>query len=156
MKHLTLSILLVLFAFQVNAQKSKKGRKSAAKTTTQKSANTPEIIYENAEIKFDSLSHDFKDVLEGMDAIHVFTFYNIGKEPLVLSDARPSCSCTVSDYTKEPIMPGKSGMINVKYATHGRMGAFTKSVTVTSNSTLLKIVTLTISGNVIAAPQEVH
>lgn len=141
-----------ILVFTSNAQKSKtKGRTSSSKAPI-----TPAVIYEKAEIKFDSLTHHFNEVIEGQDAVFVFVFYNIGKEPLTLLDARPGCSCTVSDFTKEPVMPGKSGSVQVKYGTKGRMGAFTKVVTVTSNASISPIVTLTIDGNVIAAPQEVH
>ncbi len=141
-----------ILVFTSNAQKTKtKGRTSPSKTPI-----TPAVMYEKAEIKFDSLTHNFQEVIEGQDAIFVFVFYNIGKEPLTILDARPGCSCTVSDYTKEPVMPGKSGSVQVKYGTRGRMGVFTKVVTVTSNASISPIITLTINGNVIAAPQEVH
>ena len=164
MKHLLLSCIILFAAFTVNAQNAT-GKKSPAKAKadTQKKVATPvktpaapAIIYDKAEIKFDTTTHDFKEVMEGKDAVYIFTFYNIGKEPLTISDARPSCSCTVSDYTKEPVMPGKSGYITVKYGTSGRIGAFTKTVTVSSNSTISPTVVLTISGNVVAAPQETH
>ncbi len=157
MKHLVLTLIIFFLAFSSNAQ-SGSGKKTSAKAkvAAPKLPITPAVIYEKAEIKFDTLSHDFKEVIEGKDAIYVFTFYNIGKEPLTISNAQPSCSCTVSDYSKEPIMPGKSGSITVKYGTQNRMGPFTKSVTVTSNSTIAPIVTLSINGTVIAAPQETH
>ncbi len=144
MKHLLLTCIILIAAIAANAQKSKNKTDPHA------------VIYEKAEIKFDTISHDFKEILEGQVATHVFIFYNIGKEPLIVSDAHAGCSCTVSDYTKEPIMPGKSGTVTVKYNTTGRMGMFTKSLTITSNAFQSPVVTLTISGNVIAAPQEVH
>ena len=150
MKHLLISVFIVLIALQSNGQNAKV-KATASKPTIQKA---PPVIHDKAEIKFDTLEHNFGDVLEGQDAIYVFKFYNIGKEPLIISEARPGCSCTVSDYTKEPIMPGKSGSITVKYGTQNRMGAFTKAVTVSSNSTLSPVVSLTITGTVIAAPQE--
>ncbi len=160
MKHLLLTLLVVFVAYQSNAQNTKnKAAQEKVKTASKKKEvkpTTPEVIYDKAEIKFDSTSHNFNEVFEGVDAIYVFTFYNIGKEPLTISDARPGCSCTVSDFTHEPIMPGKSGSITVKYATHGRVGVFTKSITVTSNSSISPVVTLIISGSVIAGPQEVH
>lgn len=152
MKHLLLTLFVLIAAIQVNAQKS------ASKKSANKGAipAVPSIIYDKAEIKFDTLSHDFKEVFEGKDAVYVFKFYNIGKEPLTLSDARPGCSCTVSDYTKEPVMPGKSGSVTVKYTTTGRIGPFSKSVTVTTNSFKSPVVTLLISGVVLSSPQETH
>lgn len=157
MKHLLLTFLVVFVAYHSNAQTKNKAphEKSKSKKTISK-PTTPAVIYDKAEIKFDTIGHDFKEMFEGAEAIYVFTFYNIGKEPLTISDARPSCSCTVSDFTHEPVMPGKSGTITVKYATRGHIGAFTKSITVTSNSNISPVVTLYISGSVVAGPQEVH
>ncbi len=155
MKQLLLTFIVFFVALNLNAQKTPAKSATKTKAETKKSTPaTPAIIYDKAEIKFDTLSHDFQNVIEGQDAIFVFVFYNIGKEPLTISDARPGCSCTVSDFTREPVMPGKSGSITVKYGTTGRLGAFTKSVTVTSNSSISPVVSLTISGHVMAAPQE--
>jgi hypothetical protein len=158
MKPLLLFLVASLVAFGTLAQnpKTKNSSKSKVAGVKPETAKTPAVTFEKAEIKFDTLAHDFKEVFEGKDAIYVFKFYNIGKEPLIVSGASPSCSCTIPDYTKEPVMPGKSGVITVKYPTSGRMGAFVKTVTVTSNSGSSSVQTLTISGTVIAAPQEVH
>jgi hypothetical protein len=62
-----------------------------------------------------------------------FKFTNTGNAPLVISAAKGSCGCTVPSYPKEPIMPGQSEFIKVKYDTK-RTGAMTKYVTLTTNS----------------------
>lgn len=157
MKRIFFFLIITIAFFSVNAQNLKPKKPAKAKTTKKAimaAPVSPAIIYDKAEILFDTSSHDFKEIFEGQDAIYIFKFYNIGREPLTITDAHPGCSCTVSDYTKEPVMPGKSGSVTVKYATHGRMGTFAKSVSVTSTSYKTPVVTLIISGNVIAAPQE--
>jgi hypothetical protein len=164
MKNLSLSFLILLLAFGLQSQTpatKKKSEKASSKKekkdakSTSKTPAAPAVTSEKAEISFVDKEHNFNEVIEGPEAIYVFKFYNTGKEPLTLTGAQPGCSCTVSDYTKEPIMPGKSGSITVKYGTKGRIGAFTKTVTVTSNA-VSNPVTLTITGTVVPAPQEVH
>ena len=66
-------------------------------------------------------------------APHKFKFTNTGKEPLIISDAKGSCGCTTPNWPKEPIRPGETGVIKVKYATD-RIGAFEKTITLTSNA----------------------
>lgn len=78
-----------------------------------------------------------------------FKFTNTGKAPLVISNAKGSCGCTVPSYPREPIMPGESNFIKVKYDTK-RTGAFTKYVTLTTNSTANSTTRLKILGTVSA------
>jgi hypothetical protein len=98
---------------------------------------------------FSTESHDFGTVAEGPAANYEFEFKNTGKEPLLIETVHASCGCTTPSYSKEPIAPGKSGVIKASYNTVGRPGAFTKSITVTSNAGT-KV--LTIKGNVEKAP----
>jgi hypothetical protein len=75
---------------------------------------------------------------------------NVGKEPIIISKATGSCGCTVPNWPKEPILPGASSAIKVTYDTK-RVGAFTKSVTISSNAkTDTKM--LTIKGTVKEVP----
>ena len=71
----------------------------------------------NADIKFDKTTHDFGKFSENSPVVScVFTFTNIGDAPLVIHQAVASCGCTVPDYTKEPILPGKTGTISQRIA----------------------------------------
>jgi hypothetical protein len=79
--------------------------------------------------------------------VRFFKFTNTGQAPLVISNAKGSCGCTVPSYPKEPIMPGESNYIKVKYDTK-RTGAFTKYVTLTTNSTTNTTTRLKIFGTV--------
>lgn len=90
-----------------------------------------------AEIKFDKVTHDFGTFSE-KDPIQecVFTFTNVGEQPLVIVQAVASCGCTVPSYTKTPIEPGKKGQIKVTYKGTGRFPAhFKKTITVRTNGT---------------------
>ncbi|MBL7717325.1 MAG: DUF1573 domain-containing protein [Flavipsychrobacter sp.] len=98
---------------------------------------------------FTNDAHDFGTVAEGPAADYEFQFKNTGKEPLIIESVHASCGCTTPSYSKEAIAPGKSGSIKASYNTIGRPGAFTKTITVTSNAGT-KV--LTIKGNVEKAP----
>ena len=105
--------------------------------------NAPEIVFESEVIDYGTIEHNANGERE-------FKFKNTGKEPLIISNARGSCGCTVPTWPKEPIMPGESNVIKVKYSTD-RVGHFSKTVTLSSNAkTPTK--TLTIQGNVLPDP----
>jgi len=112
--------------------------------------NEEEIKQENKkapEITFEKTTHDYGTVKKGGNGECEFVFTNTGKEPLILSNVRSSCGCTVPSWPKEPIKKKKSGVIKVKYNTN-RMGVINKSITVYSNANNSPI-RLKISGKVI-------
>lgn len=83
---------------------------------------------------FDKSEHDFGKVAESSKTVSaVFKFKNDGSAPLIIQRVAASCGCTASDYTKEPVLPGKEGTITVTYTTTGHPGNINKSVTVISN-----------------------
>ncbi|MCR5131045.1 MAG: DUF1573 domain-containing protein [Prevotella sp.] len=88
-----------------------------------------------AQIKFEKVTHNFGEFSESSPVQEcIFTFTNQGEAPLVINQAVASCGCTVPNYTKEPIMPGKSGSIKVTYNGKGKFpGHFKKSITVRTN-----------------------
>ena len=88
--------------------------------------NEPEIIVDTDVIDYGKIEYNG-------DGLRIFKFKNTGKEPLIITSAKGSCGCTVPTWPKEPIMPGKSGVIKVKYSTN-RVGRFTKTVTISSNA----------------------
>lgn len=89
-----------------------------------------------AQIKFDETLHDFGQFSEENPKVScVFTFTNTGTKPLVIHQAVASCGCTAPTYTKEPIMPGKKGMLKVVYNGKGRYpGKFKKSIRIRTNA----------------------
>lgn len=84
--------------------------------------------------KFDSENFDFGTIPQGTPAPHIFTFTNVGKSPLIISDCQGSCHCTKPEWSTEPVMPGKTGTIKATYNAD-LVGAFTKTVTIHSNAT---------------------
>ncbi len=76
---------------------------------------------------------DYGKIELNADGVRVFKFQNVGKSPLIIKSVKSSCGCTVPKKPTEPIMPGESGEIEVKYATN-RPGGFSKMITVLSNA----------------------
>ncbi len=93
------------------------------------------LLYGQSIIEFEKESHDFGTIQEGKIATYDFIFRNKGKSPLILQSVEPSCGCTTPDYTREPVPPGGKGKITVSYNSQGRPNAFTKTITVRTNST---------------------
>ena len=96
-------------------------------------------------IKFTKDLHEFGKVDVNSENKYSFSFINSGNEPLKISNAKGSCGCTVPNWPKEPILPGKSGEIEVIFKpSKGQAGSKqTKTVTVIGNTspenTILKI-----------------
>ena len=88
-----------------------------------------------AEIKFDTLTHNFGKFSEKEPVVNcTFTFTNVGEQNLVINQAIASCGCTVPEYTNDPIKPGEKGQIKVTYNGTGKFpGHFKKSITVRTN-----------------------
>ena len=105
-----------------------------------------------ADIKMEKMVHDYGNIMQGGNGECEFKFTNNGKEPLVITNCMGSCGCTVPQCPKEPILPGKSGVVKVKYDTN-RVGGIYKTVTVNSNAKSGTIV-LTIKGTVEQKPVE--
>jgi hypothetical protein len=106
---------------------------------------------EKAEFKFNEEKHDFGKIPQGTPVTTVFEFTNIGKEPLILTDVKPTCGCTIADYTKTPVKSGEKGLIKITYNAQAVM-PFNKTIVVTSNAkTPTKY--LNIVGEVIAKTQ---
>ncbi len=126
MKKLTFLFLLAsAVSFAGRAQQTT----PAAQDATEKVANNPNA----PEMTFERETYDYGTIKQGADGGTEFKFKNTGKDPLVISEARGSCGCTVPTWPKEPIMKGQTSSIKVHYDTN-RIGAFTKTVTITSNA----------------------
>jgi hypothetical protein len=85
-------------------------------------------------VSFDKMIHDFGDVKEGETVETQFKITNTGKNDLIIIEAKGSCGCTVPEVTKEPIKPGASETISVKFDTKGKQGNVTKSVNIKCNT----------------------
>lgn len=102
-----------------------------------------------AKIEFKSETVDYGEIAKGSDGVRVFEFTNTGTAPLIISKVSSSCGCTIPKKPEDPILPGKTGEIQVKYDTN-RVGPIRKAITVISNAdTPTKV--LKIKGEVQAA-----
>ena len=95
-------------------------------TTAPANPNAPEISFDSEVVDYGTIEHN-------ADGNRQFKFKNTGKEPLIIANCQGSCGCTVPTWPKEPIKPGATATIDVKYATY-RVGSFEKTITVTSNA----------------------
>lgn len=108
-------------------------------------------VVQGATIEFEKEVHDYGTIENGANGECTFEFKNTGNAPLIISNAKGSCGCTVPSWPKEPIPAGGTASIKVKYDTK-RAGAINKSVTITSNATNEPTKVIRIKGNVKAAP----
>jgi hypothetical protein len=106
MKSFTSILILFLLSFSINAQ----------------------------EFKFKSETIDYGKIDKGADGERIFTFTNVGDQPIIIKNIKSSCGCTVPKKPEKPIMPGEKGEIKVSYDTK-RVGGFSKSITIFSNAT---------------------
>ncbi len=131
-----------------------KVKKEAVKSSKDKPAPTTrpvEIATDGAKMTFDQTTVDYGTIEQNSNGVRTFPFVNDGTEPLIIKYAKGSCGCTVPKYPKEPIMPGESAVIEVRYDTK-RVGPFSKNVRLTTNVQDQPIM-LYIKGTVMKAPE---
>lgn len=109
------------------------------------------VAEKGAKIEFAKQTHDYGEVKYGGNGQCTFEFTNTGTENLIISNAKGSCGCTVPSWPKEPLAPGKTASITVKYDTK-RPGAINKSVTISSNAVNTPTKVIRIKGNVLPKP----
>lgn len=144
----------ILLAFVITASfftSCKNGEKATAKINKE---NLQKAVSRDVEIKkgtalisLDKKVYDFGTVNEGDIVETSFFVTNSGKTDLVITRAKGSCGCTVPTWPKEPIKPGKTGEIKVKFNTNGKPNRQQKTVTLTTNTESGREV-LTIKGSV--------
>ena len=95
------------------------------------------VISVNAQFQYPNFKwvnteHDFGEIKHLDPVVYEFEFTNKGQAPLVISEVEGSCGCTVADYTKDPVMPGKKGKVKATFDA-AAMGKFRKSIKVVAN-----------------------
>ncbi len=131
MKKIAYILFIGIFSISLNAQEEVtvvEEVKKPAKVAAEKKADPNAPIFE-----FERKIVDYGAIEKGSDGIYDFKFKNVGKSPLIIANVKGSCGCTVPSAPKEPIMPGASGVIKVKYDTN-RVGPISKTITITSNA----------------------
>lgn len=105
-----------------------------------------------AQITFEESLFEFGDIVQGDRVEHIFKYTNNGSEPLILSSVKTTCGCTAPDWSREPLAPGKSTSLTVRFNSTGKMGMQNKTITVNSNATN-NPERIRITANVLPKPQ---
>jgi hypothetical protein len=143
MKKVILAVSMFIYAAAASAQ-----------TPAAAPATTPAAVQENknqADFKFEVEEYNFGTIKQGDKVTYDFNFTNVGKEPLVITEAHGSCGCTVPQWPKEPVAKGGKGQIHVEFNSTGKVGMQDKTVTITSNAKVGSKV-LHLKGNVDVPP----
>jgi len=159
MKNYFILIIFCAFFYTANSQNIFGGdeqkdikieKKSDNNDVKSKTEDKKEIS--DATIDFVSKVVDYGIIDHNSDGNREFIFTNNGSEPLVIKNAKGSCGCTVPTWPRDPIAPGVTEKIKVKYATN-RVGKFTKTITLTTNASKRPVI-LTIKGEVNPPPKD--
>jgi len=131
----SLLMIVILFSgIHVFSQESgKNGELSASK--------------DESSIEWISTEYDFNELETNKTVEAIFEFKNTGKTPVIITKVQPSCGCTGTKYSKEPVNPGEKASITVNYRS-SHAGNFNKSIRVTTTADVIPI-TLRIKGKVI-------
>ncbi len=146
--------LILEYAKAVYQEKNAKGRRQAGVVDAVDAVDheghnhkpvNPQLL---TVMEFDKVTENFGTVQEGSIVERTFTFTNTGTKPLVISNARGSCGCTVPEWPRKPIAPGRKGTIRVKFNTNKKVGTRNQVVTIVAN-TDPKVTTLSLKGKVL-------
>lgn len=85
-------------------------------------------------ITFDSDLHDFGRITQGESISYSFHFRNTGNSDLIISGCSATCGCTVADFPRGRIAPGKDGYVTVSFNSQGKIGQQYQEITVSSNA----------------------
>ena len=132
MKHLLSIMLLALCLLTACNNNSGDDSLSTDLVTNPKSASQPSN--KQPVITFDKMEHDFGTILQGERVTYTFHFTNTGNMPLIVSNVKTSCGCTIGDFSRAPVEPGKQGTIRATYDSKGHHGMQTRTLTVVSNT----------------------
>lgn len=97
-------------------------------------------------------THEFGEIPQGVPVTHVFKVVNEGNKPLEISRVKPTCGCTATNYSKDPIAPGEEGYVEATYEAKN-IGFFSKTVAVTTNDDETANFTLRLVGTVVEQPK---
>lgn len=142
MKHYFLLASAVLFFFSSCQEEPTKQALSHSDLLSTDLVNNPRTangassqeLVDMPTMDFVDTVFNFGSIKDGDVVVHEFEFKNNGKNPLIISNAKGSCGCTVPEYSVEPIPGGKTGTIKVQFNSAGKSGHQDKSITITTNS----------------------
>ena len=112
-------LLIVLFCLLTGA---------GLQVNAQNKAQGPVFKFEGGD------TYDFGVIKRGPGAKHTFEFTNVGTEPIIVMNVTPSCGCTNVDWSKNPVLPGQKGFVQLELKTEEQHGVFNKEVYIQSNA----------------------
>ena len=127
------SFIVIICCFILLSACNKDGSNTTENTTNADSVAKAQAS--STTIEFDQMKHNFGKIKEGEKIAHSYKYKNTGKNPLKISNVKPSCGCTTPDWTKDPIPAGGEGYIKVEFDSKGKTGVQNKSVMVSANTT---------------------
>ena len=112
------------------------GKKNTPAFSQAPQATQPEVKPEGPlpAFQFETTDHDFGTIQEGEKVTYTYKFKNTGDAPLIVQEAKGSCGCTASDWSKMPIPPGGEGFVKAEFDSSGKPNVQNKTVTVTANT----------------------
>ena len=115
------------------------------KKVSEEKVSIQDVLSEGgAEIQFENSVWDFGEINQKESVNYVYEFINTGSEPLIISNAKGSCGCTVPEWPKEPIPSNGIGEIAIQFNSGEKKGRQNKTVTLTTNctpnTTILRVV----------------
>jgi len=119
----------------------------------EKKETVDETPQEGPIMTFEANDVDYGTIAQNSEPLRKLKFENTGTEPLVIKNARGSCGCTVPIWPKEPILPGETEYLEIRYATN-RIGPFSKKVTLTTNETSAKPHVIKVHGKVLKEEEQ--
>lgn len=146
MKNIVLIGVLSIGFMACNEDASSKIDTSKQKTRTEVSLDQVDT-QTDAQMDFEEIEWNFGEITQGESVEYAFKFTNTGTDPLIITSAKGSCGCTVPVWPREPVAPGESGVIDVKFNSKGKKGKQNKRVTLTTNMVPSKKI-LTVKGQV--------
>jgi len=132
MKRFTLLLVALLTISFTSCKKD--ASKKVDEEKAQKAEEKAQEVSKFPKMSFEEEVYDFGTITAGETVEHEFTFENTGDAPLVISNAKASCGCTVPNWTKEPVQPGETGNMLVKFNSRGKKNQQNKMVRITANT----------------------
>ena len=134
MKKLFLGLIAAGMLLSACNQGAKKDATSDSTAKASDSAAAGQVLPNGPVMKFEYTTHDFGKIQQGDKVTYKFNFANVGKTPLIITDAVASCGCTIPTWPKAPIKPGDGGQIIVTFNSAGKKDLQDKLITITANT----------------------
>ncbi len=132
MKRLSLLSAIALSVFVSSCKDNAASKVNPDNVVVAAERDSQEIVY--PAIEFNETEHDFGEIVNGTPVSTVFTYTNVGRAPLVVTDIKSTCGCTVpQNWSKDPLAPGATAQFTVNFNGKGA-NKVTKSITLTTNT----------------------